>query len=261
MLMYWMVLVLALSGQSRSDANPQGRPNSRFEAHRKAAVQMNELARHIHSEAQARDLTDAIARMFASSLPPVWATQEIRNRVAHAEYESAHDRSRLIPEQRIADVWNEYVREIGAPEEALVSAAEIHSMRDGSYAAGKLMWARGSQTVWTMPNIYAVDADGKVAEGCRAVETLRILYDLENLFSNLRGARERLKKGVVASDLVQEARKEPASEHTSVSFHATTGPTNPTRIAESRYLREQGAVRFSRLLEKLLNELFPAEGA
>ena len=56
-------------------------------------------------------------------------------------------RQRLVPEHRIVDVWNQYVREIGAPDEAIVTAAEIHNMRDGSFTGAQLMWARGNQTI------------------------------------------------------------------------------------------------------------------
>jgi hypothetical protein len=73
----------------------------------------------------------------------------IRQR-AHAECESVRNPVTLIPEQRIVDVWNQYVKEIGAPDEAIVSVAEIHNMRDGSFTVAQLMWARGNQTFWTI---------------------------------------------------------------------------------------------------------------
>ncbi len=84
-----------------------------------------------------------------------------------AEYQSASDPTKRIPEQRIADAWNKYVREIGAPEEALVNVAEIHNLRDSFYVNAKLFWSRGSQNIWTMPDIYAVNPDGNLADGCR----------------------------------------------------------------------------------------------
>src|SRR5439155_28359 len=85
-----------------------------------AAIRMNELAAHINSEADARAFVDAVADMFADNLPPAWATRGIRERIARAEYEAVSDPLRQIPEQRIADVWNKYVREIGASEEPIV---------------------------------------------------------------------------------------------------------------------------------------------
>lgn len=55
------------------------------------------------------------------------------------------DPAKLIPEQRIVDVWNEYVREIGAPDETIVTAAEIHYMRDAEFAVAQKMWTQGVQ--------------------------------------------------------------------------------------------------------------------
>jgi hypothetical protein len=220
---------------------------------------MNELAAHISSEADARAFVDAVADMFADSLPPSWATLVIRKRIAHAEYEAVSDPLRQIPEQRVADVWNKYVREIGASEEAVVTAAEIHSMRDATFAVGQVMWSRGmNQTAWTMPNIFAVGGDGKVAEGCRAVETLRVLHDLDQLFENLRSARERLRKGIVASDAIKRSLENTkANQKTSAWLQAWTD-TNPLRPAENRYVREHGADHFNQLVEMLFEELFPA---
>jgi len=136
MIVLWLILALAFTDPQQSTPTPDEqatmqRAQLEHERHRQAVVQLNELAGRIHSEADALAFVDGIADIFADSLPAAWAGPSIRQRVAHAEYEAISDPLRLIPEQRIADVWNEYVREIGAPEEAVVNAAEIHSMRDG----------------------------------------------------------------------------------------------------------------------------------
>lgn len=264
MINLWLALALIFYDTNQSDPTPERQTpirqpsNPDYEAHRQAAIQMNALAGHIRSKTDARELTDAITKIFAEQLPPGWATDSVRDRVAHAEYEAVADPSRLISEQRIADVWNEYVREIGAPDETLVNAAEIHNMRDAAYAVGELMWMRGIQTIWTMPNIYAVGADGKVASGCRAVEALRVLYELDNRFENLRGARERLQKGVVASDSIKESRQESKQGQKTTARLQAMADTNPVRPAEYRYVREQGNDRLNQLLERLFDELFPA---
>src|SRR6266478_9774533 len=176
MFLYWLIFALVFGYPQQESPKPEERAVARqqasllYERYRQEAIRMHELAAHINSEADARAFVDAVADMFADSLPPAWATGGIRERIAHAEYAAVSDPLRQIPEQRIADVWNKYVREIGASEEAIVTAAEIHNMRDATFAVGQVMWSRGkSQTAWTMPNIFAVGADGKVAEGCRAV--------------------------------------------------------------------------------------------
>lgn len=116
---------------------------ARIEHARQTATEINDLAGRNHSEADASALVDKIAALFADALPPAWATQGIRQRLAHAEYEAVSDASRLIPEQRIVDVWNEYVREIGASDEAVVTLAELHNLRDPDFATAQFLWPRG----------------------------------------------------------------------------------------------------------------------
>ena len=93
---------------------------ARIARDRQLAIEINDLAGRIRSEADADTLVHKIAETFADILPPACITRGIRQRIARAEYEAVSDQSRLIPEQRIADIWNEYVREIGASDEALV---------------------------------------------------------------------------------------------------------------------------------------------
>jgi hypothetical protein len=201
-----------------------------------------------------------IAGLFAKELPPAWASGGIRQRIAHAEYETVSNPASLISEQRIVDVWNQYVREIGAPDEAIVSVAEIHNMRDGSFTVAKLMWARGNQTIWTIPNVFALGPDGKVAGGCRALDAIRVIHDLDGLFQNLRGARERLHKGIVPSEEIRKRVGDPnAQPHSTARLEVHTD-TNPIRPAEQLYVQEHGSVAYDQLLARLFDELFPREG-
>jgi hypothetical protein len=239
--------------------------NSAYEAHRRAAIQMNDLAGHIHSLDDSSTLVDMIATMFADELPPEWVTQRMRTRIAHAEFESATDPAALIPEERIVDAWNKYVRAIGASEETLVIVAEIHNLRDSYYVSSRFMWGRRSTSIWTMPNIYAIRPDGKMADGCRAVETLRVLADITNLFDNLRAARERVQKGIVLSDQFERPQETPASNQifapTSsqdrVEIRVGAAPANPVQTAAIRYVREHGMISLSQRVEELLSNLFP----
>jgi hypothetical protein len=245
------------AGNPRMSTQPS---NSAYQVHRQAAIQMNELAGHIRSLDDSRMFVDMIATVFADDLPPEWATRSIRDRVAHAEYESATDPARLVPEQRIVDAWNKYVQEIGAPEEALVNVAEIHNLRDGYYISARLLWRRGSQNIWTMPNIYAVVPNEKVADGCRAVETLRTIWDIANQFENLRCARERVQKGTLVSDWFRQLQETPASGQgqSEVRFQAVMRD-NPVEAAEMRYVREHGETGLSHAIEGLIHDLFPPQ--
>ena len=241
-------------------ARAQSLAEGSYEKHRQAAVEINDLAGRIHSEADASAYVSAIAVLFAKELPPAWTQRVIFQRIAHAEFDSIGTAPKLISEQRIADVWNQYMREIGAPDEALVNAAEIHNMRDGTFTVAQMMWSRGQQTIWTMPNAFAITSEGKVADGCRAVEAVRILHDLGQLFQNLRSARERLHKGIALSEEIKQrspvVSSRPAQTTSLLVAHADT---NPVRPAEQRYVQDHGPQVYQQLLTHLFNELFPPE--
>jgi hypothetical protein len=183
----------------------------------------------------------------------------IFHRIARAEYESVSNPTRLIPEHRIVDVWNQYVREIGAPDEAIVTAAEIHNMRDGGLTVAQIMWARGNQTVWTMPNVFALGPDGKVADGCRAVEVLRVIHDLDGLFQNLRSARDRLRKGIVPSDRFKKRVEDVNARPQTTARLVAHADNNPIRPAEQRYVQEHGSQAYQQLLRRLFDEPFPPD--
>src|SRR6202034_2541306 len=255
-------LVLAAFQQGSSpepQAAIQQRAHDEYERHKQAAIRINELAGRIQSEADASTVVAEIAGLFLKELPPAWASGSIRQRVARAEYETVGNSARLISEQRIVDVWNQYVREIGAPDEAMVSTAEIHNMRDGSFTVARLMWARGNQTIWTMPNVFALGADSKVADGCRALEAIRLIHDLDGLFQNLRGARDRIRRGIVPSEEIKKRVGEQNPQpHGTVRLEAHAD-TNPTRPAEERYVQEHGTVAYGQLLARLFDALFPRQ--
>jgi len=259
-------LILALiigasqqSGSVESQATMQQRPNNEYERHKEAAIRINELGGRIHSEADASAFVSEIAGLLAKELPPAWASSGIRQRVAHAEYVAVRNPAKLIPEQRVVDVWNEYAREIGAPDETIVSVAEIHNMRDGSFTGSQLMWARGHQTIWTMPNVYALGPDGKLADGCQALEAIRVIYDLEDLFQNLRGARDRIQRGILPSEEVKKRAGDPNPQPHSTARLEAHADTNPIRPAELRYVQKHGSAAYAQLLARLFDELFPLE--
>lgn len=244
------------SDSTESQATMQQRAHDEYERHKHAAIRINELAGRINSEADASAVVSEIAGLFAKELPPAWASSGIRQRVAHAEYETVRNPAKLISEQRIVDVWNQYVREIGAPDEAIVSVAEIHNMRDGSFTVAQLMWARGNQTIWTMPNVFALGTDGRVADGCRALEAIRLIHDLDGLFQNLRGARDRLRRGIVPSEEIKKRVGEPNPQpHGTVRLEAHAD-TNPIRPAEQRYVQEHGSVVYDQLVARVFGDLF-----
>jgi hypothetical protein len=231
---------------------------------RQTAIHINDLAGNIHSEVDARAYVDAVAEELTGHRHMFRTTRSIRHRVALAEYEAATDPSREIPEQRIVDIWNEYVREIDAPAEALVTVAELHNLRDSMYVgASQYSWKRDqTQSIWTMPNVYALDAGGKVASGCRAVEALKLIHDMHDIFQNVRFARERVQKGVLASEAFKQRQLSPAQSakpmFSSVELHAIS-TRNPIPPAVYRFQQEHGEHAYQQLLRRLFAELFPAD--
>jgi hypothetical protein len=86
-----------------------------------------------------------------------------------------------------------------------------------------------------------------------------VIHDLDDLFQNLRGARDRLQKGVVPSEVIKKRMGDPnAQPHGTVRLE-THADTNPVRPAEQRYVREHGSVAYGQLLVRLFDELFPRE--
>jgi hypothetical protein len=257
-----LALLFALpqsSDSADSARNMQQRAHEQQERHRRAALRINDLAAQIQNQANASALVVEIVTLFSNELPPVWLASGIDHRIADAEYQSARDPAKRIPEQRIVDVWNQYLREIGAPDEAFVTVAEIHNMRDADRTVAQHLWARGYQTIWIIPNIYAVGTDGRIAEGCRAIEAIRVIYDLYRFPQNLRSARERVKRGVLASEQVQNRITDSAQQQKGRILLAANAEENLVQSAERRYLQEHGSLAYDQLLKQLFDELFPAE--
>jgi hypothetical protein len=259
----FLALALLLAGQQNggsadSATNMQQRAHEQYERHRQAAIRINDLATQMQTEADANVVVAEIAALFSKEMPSAWLASGINQRVASAEYQSVHDIAKRIPEQRVVDVWNEYVSEIGAPEETLVTAAEIHNMRDAERTLALLLWARNNRTIWTMPNIYALGTDGKIADGCRAIEAIRVIYDLDR-FQNLRSARDRVRRGVSVSEQVKNHMAGSTPQTKRGVLVAAHPDDNPVRSAESRYFQEHGSLAYDQLLKRLFDELFPAE--
>jgi hypothetical protein len=223
--------------------------------YREQAIGLNELAGQIRTESDARKLVDGVADVLADVLPQPWATKELRARVAHAEFKTAT--GRLMAEERIADLWNQYVREIGAPEETLVTATEIHSLRDLKYASAKMMWSRDwNKSLWTMPDIYALGPDGKVAKGCRALEAVAVFYDLDHRIDSLRVARKYIESGTSASDEIQRAQERKSSiDRAELRVETRVVKLDsPVQDAERLFVENQGRTAMYLLLRRLADE-------
>lgn len=251
-----LVLAAACTVLLALPCSAQQNPNLNAAAQRyqQTAIQINDAAGNIHSLDDARKLVDLIANEFADELPPQWATAGLRDRIARAEFESATSPSGLIPEQRVADAWNRYMEELGAPDETRITVAELHNMRDAYYTTARILWKRGERNIWALPNIYAVGSDGKVADGCRAIEAIEILDRMNDDFETISAARNRVQKGMVVSNRYNHQQ---GASHTKGYVTAGMTPPNPIETAEQQYISEQGVMGISLLINKMIDNLFP----
>jgi hypothetical protein len=220
---------------------------------REHATAINDVAGRIHSLDDARQLVDLVAAEFSNELPPMWATQSIRSRIALAEFNSAVAPGSLIREQLIADVWNDFVKKIGAPQETMLTAADVHYLRDAQYVSARFFWAR-EQDVWTIPGIFAVGPDGKIAQGSRALEAIRLLWLLGNNEDDFPGLHAASQKGVLFSDLIKQEAKSGSGQAQS-GFVVARITSYPVQQAAFRYQRDHGARALNRAIEDLLKSL------
>jgi hypothetical protein len=219
------------------------------------AIAINDLAGHIQSLDDARKLVNMVADEFSDGLPPKWATHSIRERIARAEYESATEPGSLIPEQHIADVWNDFVEKIGAPRETMLNAAEIHYLRDGQCVSARTVWAyNGGQQIWTIPAVFAVGPDGRVANGSRALEAIRLLWLLARNTDDFAGIHAQAQKGVLLSDLISQPEK-PTASVAAHGFVTARIVSFPVQQAAFRYVRDHGDRALNRAIEEVLKNL------
>jgi hypothetical protein len=223
------------------------------------AIAINDLASHIQSPDDARKLVDLVAAEFSDELPPKWATRSFRDRIAQAEYETAADPGALIPEQHIADVWNEFIEKIGAPQETMLNAAEIHYLRDGQHLTARIGWTY-EKDIWTVTGVFAVGPDGRVANGSRALEAIRLLWNLGNETEDFAAIHTDVQKGVLPTDQFLQAQKQrsPGGGQPSNGFavaRVMSIASYPVRQAAFRYVQEHGERSFEHIVEGLLKEL------
>jgi hypothetical protein len=248
---------------SRTRSAPQFSDDMLREAQRKAdeyrrtAIRVNDLAGAIHTEQDARAFVDAVGQAVAEQVPYA-LTAPLRERVARAEFAAVSDPSKLIPEQRVAEAWNRWVTDVNGPIEARVTPAEIHNLRDASFASAEGTWPK-YQSFWSMPNVYAATTDGRLADGCRPLEALLILHDINHLFVNLLSARERVAKGILASGQIRKHFEEKGVTRKATLVSMAENPAQrQLRHAEEDYFESHGevatTVRVLQLVSQVLGD-------
>ena len=223
--------------------------------YRGVALRLNQLAANIHTPDDARVLVDFIADIFSKQLLPALISSSIRKQIADTEFAAVINPHKLIPEQQIVETWNTFCRTIQAPPSCQVTAAEVHNLRDSLLTTTRLLWDRGSWNIWAAPAIYATQADGSIATGCRAIESARILWDLACMPDNLTSAHVRVSQGVLASELFSRAQKRPSTKTHKSYISAGAGIRNPVEVAEREYVASKGTKALNKAVQAMLNQL------
>jgi len=223
--------------------------------YRQCAEELNQFASTIQTPADARRFVDLLADLFSKEAPSAWTRSSLRKRVAQAEFSAVSDPQKAIPESRLAEAWNSYVDTIGAPEDQKVTPAELHNLRDDFLTTARFGWNSGSRNFWIVPSIYATLPDGRLAPGCRAVESIRVLWDLANMPENIKAARDRVSKGVLLSDLYRKLPQSTGPSGTRVALQA--GPARspyPIVLAQRNYIELNGNKEFSHAVMAMLTK-------
>src|SRR5260370_859261 len=92
-----------------------------------------------------------------------------------------------------------------------------------------------------------------------ALEAIRVIHDLEDLFQNLRGARDRVQRGILPSEEIKKKAGDPNPQPHSTARFEAHADTNPIRPAEQRYVQQHGSAAYAQFLLRLLDELFPPQ--
>jgi hypothetical protein len=222
------------------------------------AVELNSLASNIRSPQGARNFVDRTAQIFSDILPPEWTTRSLRIRIARAEFTAVTNRSNGTPEDRIADLWNQYIDALGGQEDLHITTAELHNLRDALFATFSTSWQRSYRNIWAIPGIYATNPDGTLASRCRILESLRLFYDLACIPGSLQNARDRNRQGILVSDLLRRVSQGPVRATSSVGHAFVTvgvGAANPVEAAARHFVQQHGVSAFTSVVGNTLDKL------
>jgi hypothetical protein len=219
---------------------------------RETAEHLNELAANIRTPGDARRMVDFVAQLFMEVMPHALMTSSMRSRISDAEFSAVSDANKLIPEQRLADAWNAYAESMQAPDTCKVTAPEIHYLRDSMLVTARFFWDRSHMNFWSVPSIYATQADGGIARGCRAVESIRILWDLASQPESIKSARDGVRRGVLFSELLRQEQANSSAPATGNSLTEALSYTNPMDMAQRQYIQARGNKAYRKEVIKMV---------
>lgn len=235
-------------------ADTTAHSDASFQSQRLHAIQMNTLAGNLRTPDDAHTLARLFTEEFSIELPGKLTDRRFLDHLAGAELNAARDPAHGISEEQVAAAWNTYLGEIGAPPETRVTPAEIHSLRDGHYAASRyFFWRPGMENIWSMPALYNTQPDGSLAPNCRPLEALVTLWGIDAIYENLSAARYRIRRGIVLSEQYKHLKPAPAHRRASVSV--SVSPPNPVAQAEYLYAQQHGNRQLRAAKERLAEDI------
>src|SRR5262249_53305324 len=115
--------------------------------------------------------------------------------------------------------------------------------------------------LWLMPNVYHVDSSGNLAPGCRAVEALKMLHTLNELFSNAISARERLRQGPLTSRTVETRPTSGLSQgqirERRIAFARAQEKEQQLRRVELEYVKQHGNKAYEAIVREMIDGVLP----
>ena len=203
------------------------------------------LAERIKTLEDARRFVNAVA-VHTRMGPP--ADPALYEAAALAELRSLQDKAPLVSDERLARAFNRLMDELKAPQEMRINSAELHNYRD---AMSTLTEVRP----WVYPNAIARDNTAKVRSGSRPVEALLTMFLLQQVPENIAWARERVRSGIVFSELAVSREAHSEMNEAQLSVQELGEVETQYRRSVDRYIQKYGKARLRAVVTAIVMDL------
>lgn len=202
-----------------------------------ALEQINDLAAPEHLQTEA-DAMKYIAALWTHFNLDSFEDQGFKERLGESEFLAVQNPSARVSNARIADVFNELMREISAPASMRVTEDEVFRFRK------RLVYFPRASFVF--PNLFARTSDGNLDQQARPIEALFVIYLLQ-YGSNI----EAIKQPVEVPNGQMKARS-------TITTTVVTGPSPREaeyNAAVEQYFRAHSEAAIKQSTDRLLSKL------
>jgi len=123
----------------------------------------------IRSHKDAEAYIEALVKRFGLDEARLPDLDELKSRLARAEYAAVHEPSRRISEARVANVFDKWMGEMSAPKWARTSVSQVRDLRLG---VAKIL----------LPHVIRRSPQGDIPDTVRPAEAIYLLWLLEFQF-------------------------------------------------------------------------------